>query len=595
MSQLLPLRGYQRGALDGLAAGWKEDRYRLAVVLPTGGGKTVCFAHLAKEHLDQHPGERVIVLVHTDELVSQAHAKIVAIAPHLQVGIVKAARDDYRADVIVASVQSLRSKARRDRIRHVGLVIVDECHHATAATYRTILEHFGCSGNRVRAAGFTATLERGDGGPLGQIWEDVAFQRDIAWMVRKRFLINPRGKSVVVPDLDLAGVKSTRKDYREGELGDALADSLAPELVAKAYVEHASDRAGIAFFPTVASAYIFAEAFRDAGVSCEVVHGALPLEERRDILARFEAGLIQVIANCMVLTEGFDSPRVSCIVVGRPTKSRPLYIQMVGRGLRVDPTRPYDEQDCLILDVVGAAAIHSLRSIADLSEKAVKKPREGQTLLDLEEEFDAGEALEEDPAHFYVGPVEVKDFDPLAARSSRQWLHTGGGTAFLPAGKEAYVFLVPAGGPDAWTVAWATKSNATRRYACGQDRIPGPYCECGRGCSGRPGDLTEHTDLDLEMAMTWAEDLAVDMGADPGETLTKKKASWRKRVATDAQKGMARNLGITFPEGIRAGELSDSISKIVATRRIDPIVKVLNRVRENWTPKTMAEKVGVAA
>jgi superfamily II DNA or RNA helicase len=586
VSALLPLRNYQRGALDGLMEGWTtEGRYRLAVVLPTGGGKTVCFAHLAKEHLDQHPGERVVVLVHTDELVSQAYNKIKMVAPHLEVGIVKASRNDVRAHIIVASVQSLRSAKRRAQILRVGLVIVDECHHATARTYRTILEDFGCFGGRVRAAGFTATLERGDGGPLGEIWQDVAFQRDIAWMIRRKYLINVHGKVVQVPDLDLASVKSTRADYREGELGDALADSLAPELVAKAYAEHAHDRTGIAFFPTVASAYVFRDAFVAQGITCEVIHGALPIEERRDILARFEAGKIQVIANCMVLTEGFDSPKVSCIVVGRPTKSKPLYIQMVGRGLRVDPMRPYEEQDCLILDVTGVSAMHDLRSLADLSDKPVKKPREGQTLLDLEDEFDSGEGVEQDPEHFYVGPVEVKEFDPLKAKSSRAWNHTAKGTPFLSAGKEAYVFLVPGAEPGSWTVAWSTKSSTTRRYACGPDRIPAAYCQCGRSCSGRPGDLTEHRDMALEMAMAWAEDLAVDMGADAEGFSRKKKAPWRKAPAKPAAKDYARTLGIKFPEDIRGGELSDQIDKIIASRRIDPIVAVLNRARENWTTK----------
>lgn len=585
MSQLLPLRSYQRGALDGLYAGWKE-RNRLAVVLPTGGGKTVCFAHLAKEFLDKNPGKRVLVLVHTDELVTQAHKKIQMVAPHLVAGIVKAARNDTRADVVVASVQSLRSASRRAQIRHVGLVIVDECHHATARTYRTILEDFGCFGDGTSltlAAGFTATLERGDGGALGEIWSDVAFQRDIAWMIRKGYLINVRGKAVKVPDLDLAKVKSTKADYREGELGDALAESLAPELVAKAYMEHASDRAGIAFFPTVASAYVFQEAFRLEGITCEVIHGALPVEERRDILRRFEAGEIQVIANCMVLTEGFDSPRVSCIVVGRPTKSRPLYIQMVGRGLRVDPARPYAEQDCLILDVVGAALIHSLRSIADLSDKAVKKPKDGQSLTDLEDEFDAGEeGVGEDPEHFYTGPVEVREFDPLAAKSSRAWLETTAGTPFLPAGKEAYVFLVPAAEPNAWTVAWSTKDNRTRRYACNSDRIPAPACTCGQRCSGRPGDLTEHRDMPLDMAMAWAEDLAVDMGANVTD-LVSKKAGWRRKPASTPQKSMADAIGVAYGPGIKAGELSDKISKVIASRRIDPIVRALAPKKESVT------------
>lgn len=578
MSGLLPLRPYQRSAID---AAWADldqgsEYKRVAVVLPTGGGKTVCFAHMAKEHIQAHPGERVLVLVHTDELVLQAVKKIRDVAPHLEVGIVKAAQNEVRAQVIVASVQTLRNEKRRAQIRHVGLVVVDECHHATARTYRTIMEHFGCHGGRTQAVGFTATLARGDGVSLGSVWQRVSFTRDIAWMVRKRFLIVPRGRRVKVPDLDLSAVRSTRADFREDELGEALADSLAPQLVAEAYAEHASDRSGIAFFPTVASAYVFADAFNEAGIKCEVVHGALPRDERREILARLEAGVTQVVANCMVLTEGFDSPRVSCIVVGRPTKSKPLYIQMVGRGLRVDPSRPYEDQDCLILDVCGAAERHDLRSLADLSEREVREPRDGDSLLDLEEELDAGEGVEPDAPAYYTGEVEYRDFDPLAARSARTWGKTKAGNYFVPAGKDAYVFLHETE-PGKFTVAWRVKNARTPMYLCCGTDAPIKGCVCGKR-EARRGGTTEHRDLDLEMAMAWGEDLAVDMGADPFETFTKKLAPWRRKPASPAARSMARSLGIkvTDDEPIKAGELSDRINTIVASKVIDPLVAKAN-------------------
>lgn len=563
MSALLPLRSYQRAALDAVTECLTEVN-RPAIVLPTGGGKTVCFAHMASEHLERHPGTRVLVLVHTDELVQQAHAKIRAVAPHLAVGIVKAARNEVCADVIVASVQSLRSAKRRAMIQRVSLVIVDECHHATAATYRAILEHY----NTI-AVGFTATLERGDGGPLGEIWQRVAFTRDIAWMVRKGYLIPPRGKRVEVPALDLSKVRKSGGDFREGDLGEAIVDSLAPQIIAEKFLEYATGRKAIAFLPTVASAYVMKDAFTDAGISAEVLHGKLSPDERRTTLKRFSAGDVRVLVNCMILTEGFDAPDVDCVIVARPTKSKPLYIQMVGRGLRVDPARPYAEQDCLLMDVVGVSARMDLRSMADLSEKPVKEPRDGQTLLDLEDEFDSGEGVEADPEEHYVGPVAVTDFDPIAAKSSRVWLKTTGGAYFLPAGKEAYVFLVPVGsGP--YTVAWCTRASRSP-YVCAS-RMHEPECTSRHG---QLGGLTEHAGLDLEMALTWGEDLAVDMGADPYETLTKRSAPWRAKPASDPAKREAQRLGIKFGDKIKGGELSDRISKIKASARIDPIVNVL--------------------
>lgn len=625
MSKLLPLRPYQREALDSVTEIITHVR-RPAVVLPTGGGKTVVFAHMIAEWIAANPGKRAMVLVHTDELVLQAVDKLLKVAPHLVIGIVKAARREVRADVIVASVQSLRSEARRNEIRHVGLIVVDECHHATARTYRAILEHYGCFDGRCLAVGFTATLARGDGGPLGEVWEDVAFQRDIAWMVRKRYLVPPRGKSVAVPDFDLSSVRTSGKDFREGDLGDALVDSLAPQVVARAYNVYAQNRCpecieaieqlhedtgewvtpsycdvdgcgsagdtgrtGIAFFPTVASAYVFADAFNTEGIKTEVVHGALPTEERRAILERLESGVTQVVCNCMVLTEGFDSPRVSCIVVGRPTKSKPLYIQMVGRGLRVDPAVPYESQDCLILAVTPEAARHDLRSIVDLSTKPIKEAREGATLIELEDEWaDEEEALAAAESRYYEGPVEVRDFDPLAASSTKLWAKTSAGVYFLPSSRDVWVFLVPGSGPGLFTVAWCGQERRDVRFVCCGE-MPGRSCRCGQRQS-KPGGFTEHVDLDLEMAMRWAEDLAVDMGEDPYQSLTAKTASWRRKRASVYPKmiGMARRLGVEVPEErladdaakpLRAGELSDQINKIQATRRIDPVVERMIQMR----------------
>lgn len=625
MSALLPLRSYQRAALDAVTT-YLAHVNRPAIVLPTGGGKTVCFAHLASEHLAEHPGTRVLVLVHTDELVRQAHNKIKTIAPHLVVGIVKAKQDETRADVIVASVQTLRSRKRRAAIQRVSLVIVDECHHATAATYRAILEHYGCMERSVPAVGFTATLERGDGGSLGQVWQDVAFQRDISWMVRKRFLIPPRGKRVEVPELDLSKVKKSGGDFREGDLGEALVGSLAPEIIAKAFLEHAHDRKALAFFPTVASACVAAEAFADQGVEAKVIHGGLPREERRAILAWHRRGT--VLINCMILTEGYDDPEVDCIIMARPTQSRPLYIQIVGRGLRVDPARPYEDQDCLLMDVVGVSSRLSLRSMADLSDKPVKEPRDGMTLLDLEDEFDNGEgAPEPDEMPHYAGPVETREFDPLTSKSSRAWLKTSGGAYFLAAGKHGYVFLVnlPDGcdcpgdcipgaaraphepcanghhrtakvpgslgyycgtcdggkrlsSRSGWAVAWCTTSHRTP-WTC-PSSVHDDECTPRHG---KVGALTEHRGMDLEMAMTWGEDLAVDMGADAGETLTRRAAPWRRRPASEAAKGMARGMGVKFPDAIKAGELSDRISKVRASQRIDPVSNALVKQAQRMT------------
>lgn len=566
--QALPLRDYQEDALAGVAARLAEGMQRPAVVMPTGGGKTVCFGHDSLRHLEAHPGDRVLILVDLDALVDQTVKKIRQIAPGLQVGIVQGKHNDVRADVIVGSVQTLKNPKRRQQITGVGRIIVDECEMAVTASCMAILEHFGSfRPDGPRTIGYTATLMRNDQKSLGAVWQGVAFQRDITWMIRNRYLVNVRGLAVEVPDLDLRNVKATKADYSEGELGEALAESLAPELVAKAILEHASDRKTLMFVPTVAAGHVFATALEDAGIDARVIHGGMGKEERKSILAWHRRGT--VLVNCMLLTKGYDDPEVDCIAMGRPTKSKRLYIQIVGRGLRVDPSRPYVEQDCLLLDVVGANETHDLRSIVDLSDKPLKKPGRDETtsLLDLEDEFDAGDGVPDDEVVWYTGETVTREFDPLGQATTTVWLKTRGGTWFVPAGANAYVFICQYPEPGQWSVAWCGKGYADRPMK-GNDR---------------PVGMTEHRGLPLDQALVWAAELAESMGADLNTST--KGAPWRKKVASEKMQSFARSLGLKVEGGEsesglficteRAGALSDRITEVMGSRRIDPLVKLV--------------------
>lgn len=570
---LLKPRDYQTEAIAALHTKWDAGIWRPAVVLPTGGGKTVVFSHAAEFHLAEgylrwNVGKRILILSHTDELVLQAADKMRKVAPHRTVGIVKAAQNEVHAEIISASVQTLRNERRRGQLRDVGLIIVDECHHAVAATYRTILTHFGCFEEkpRVLLAGFTATLVRGDKEKLSDVWQEVAFKRDIAFMIRRGYLLDVRGKRIVVPDLDLATVKMSGGDYREGSLGEELMDSLAPEVVAKAYVEHAGDRKGLLFAPTVDSAYAFAAALIAEGISTAVVHGALPRDERRKILKDFASGAIQVVCNCMVLTEGFDEPTADVCVIARPTKNKGLYQQMVGRVLRPDLTvKPADRLPALILDVVGVSRAAGLQSLIDLSsrEDLPEDLDEDLTLLELEdlELVEPAEGQSTDGDEYYVGPVDHEDFDPLARDSERSWSKTPDGIYYLGAGTGYYVFLTPSlqGEVGTFDVVWCTKVTTGR--------------------AGEAG-LTEHVGLSFEMALSWGEEESLNRGGHGTKTLTTRKAKWRKEIATNpGQYWKARQMGAKLEEGKQytKGELSEMIEAGTAAKRIDPLVRaVLN-------------------
>lgn len=561
MPEALPLRDYQVDALEKLAGDWHAGIQRPAVVLPTGAGKTVVFSHAALEFCERErirgARRKVLVLAHRDELVNQAARKVKQVAPHLPVGIVKAERNDVWAQVIVASVQTLRNPRRLAQLTNVGLVIVDECHHAAAQTYLDILTALDCFSNKVRpfdvdadvrCFGVTATLARTDGKPLGEVWESAITPIDILGLVRRGFLLDPKGKRVLVPDLNLRDVKRSRGDYQDGDLGRAMIGSLAPETVAAAYLEHAPNDHGVMFWPTVEAAQVGAEAMNAVGIPTQAIWGTMPRDYRRDILRRADAGHVQVLSNCMVLTEGFDWPRARVGVIARPTQSAPLYQQMVGRVLRPFP----GQTDALLLDVVGASVNLNLASLVDLTEGKIK-PDEGETLTEAAERT-ASTVEEEVEAILYRGQTVAAEFDPLGRSAKRVWSTTRGGTKFL-ALTDRYVFLVPSTAPDAepgtWDVAWAAAE---------------------RPINGANGGFYERG-MELGYAASWAESEVDRLDAQGARSYTSKKSGWRKQVPTAKQVGLARRFGVQVTDGMKAGELSELIDAAKASPIVDFYVK----------------------
>jgi superfamily II DNA or RNA helicase len=515
-------RPYQLDAIEALRQGWADGQNRLAVVLPTGAGKTVVFSTLAHRMLDDLGGKRVLVIAHREELIEQAASKLLAVDPMLRVGIVKAQRDDHQdADVIVASVQTLAVARRREAIRDIGLIIVDECHHAAAPTYMEVLRHFG-AWDGVPVAGFTATMTRTDGG-LAEVWQDVVFRLDILDMISDGYLCDVRGKSIKVDTLDLNKVKTRGGDLVDGQLGKALEDSGALDAIAKAYVDHAADRAGVVFTPTVATAQAAAESLRAVGITAAPVWGDMGRDERRATLARYTAGEVQVLTNCMVLTEGFDAPHTSCIVVARPTKSPGLYVQMVGRGLRPSPGK----RDALLLDVMGAASRHKLASMVDLTEREVGEAEEGKSLQQVAEEHVASEKR-----RALAAQVTAEEIN-LFGQSAIRWLRTEDGTWFIRLTGAMFLFLVRDPG---------TRLYRMRRWTQAEGVHP-PKDDVARP---------------LPEALAWLEQQAKVLA--PGAFVARE-ARWRLGQPSDKQFGLCRRLGIKVPRGSTQGDVADLIDQ----------------------------------
>lgn len=534
MSDTLPLRDYQRTAIERLVDGWRGQQNRLAVILPTGAGKTVVFSHLAHLMHRQH-GVRTLIIAHREELITQAAAKVRAVAPHLNVGIVKAAKDEHQdADVIVGSIQTLAVRRRREAITGIGLIIVDEAHHAAADTYVEVLKHFGGWGG-LPVAGFTATMGRTEGG-LAEIWQEVVYQRDILEMIRDRHLVDVKGKAVTVEGLALDDVTSRGGDFQEGQLGQAMDDAGAAQVVADAYTEHAADRPGVVFCPTVATAHTMADAMNAVGIPTGVVFGAMPGTERADVLERYSTGELQVLSNCQVLTEGFDAPWASCAVIARPTRSAPLYVQMVGRVLR-----PFKgKADALVLDVAGASTRHKLASICDLTGYDIGDPADDEALTEAAVRAKVGLTFPK----LKVGWADVD----LFLGSATSWLMTTGGSWFIPAPDSVYYFLAPGSEPQTYRVRRWTRTTGMQ--------VP-----------------DTDPDYPLSYAMRWAETYA----ADHGGSVHRRDAAWRERPATPKQLDVCRRRRIQLPPGATQGQASDAMAITFASAVIDKCVAQAGR------------------
>lgn len=536
----LKLRDYQDEAIIAVRDAWARGVQRPAVVLPTGTGKTVAFAALAA--LEER---RTVILVHRDELIRQTVAKARAVAG-IEAGTVKAAQNDVDSQVIVASVQTLASAARLERMPQGATVIVDECHHATATTYRRAIDHLTAGDGR--AVGFTATMGRGDGQALGDVWQEIVYQRSILEMIRAGHLADVIGYRVEVSDLDLSMVKKSRGDFSEADLGHAIEESAAPEVVARAYVEHCTTDGAVAlkpailFAPTVDTAHLFRDAMLKEGVRAASVWGAMPLEERRETLKRFDRGELDVLCNCMVLTEGFDSPRAEVCIIARPTASTPLFVQMVGRVLRPFPGK----RRAVVMDVSGATGVHELATLAKLGGLRAE-PKAGKSILEAWDEEE--EHAEEVARQYREGKGELFEVD-LFGGSRQRWLKTLDGWWFIP-GMKRYITIQPNPDGEGWDVAsWN---------------------------EGRGGYWISQAVPDIELAMSLGE---ADITSEEGMTAERNR-SWRKKKATEKQLAFYMNIMRMTPERARergldrmkAGELGDLISVALASRRIDKSLK----------------------
>ena len=348
------LRPYQQQARDRIHAEWDAGHTHTLLVLPTGTGKTIVFASVAADQV--RAGDRVLILAHRGELLEQAADKL-----QRSTGLVSAVEKAESTclgswfRVVVGSVQTLQRTARLERFPqdYFGTIIIDEAHHAITDGYRRILDYF--SGAKV--LGVTATPDRGDMRNLGEVFDSLAFEYKLTDAIKEGYLCKIMAQTIPL-QLDITSVTMSGGDYAVGDLGTALDPYL--EQIAAEMAQRCKGRKTVVFLPLIKTSQKFRDLLNAYGFRAAEVNGQS--DDRRQLLADFDAGKYNVLCNSMLLTEGWDCPSVDCVVVLRPTKVRSLYSQMVGRGTRLSPGKT----DLLLLDFLWMTDKHELCRPADL-------------------------------------------------------------------------------------------------------------------------------------------------------------------------------------------------------------------------------------
>ena len=533
------LREYQVEAADAVFEAWDEGVFPPpAVVLPTGSGKSVTMGEIVRR-LHVRGGEgKIVVLAHRGELLRQLKRAVHQLDDSIRVGTVKAQTREYDCDVLVASVQTLASSWEHlAEIGAVQAVLVDECHHYAAETYRGVLGELGTFDvvDATPVVGFTATMWRSDGG-LESLWFPV-YEKDLIWAIEQGFLVRPRGLVVVCDSIDLSDVRVEAGEYVRSELEEAMMASVQSTVTAME--THCRDRACIVFAAGVDHAYSLAESLSEAGLPAEVVVGSMSEDERQEVYGRFNSGVLHSMVTVTVLTEGADFPRCDCVVMARPTRSKSLHSQQVGRALRlyVDPVSGVEKRDALVLDLAGHTRSLSLMDLSRVDDSfgvEFVNP-EGDVVDEPEEE------RRRPPRNQRFGVLQVEEvdlFDPKGKVRTPRWLRTEAGTLFLP-GVERFVFLRERG-DGVWFVGWVTV----------RGELLGRF-------------VSEHGSRDE--ALRAAEDVARGFGDLP----LRSKSQFVNVAPTDRQCDYARVLGIREPELFTKARLQDEISRAVGLRRLD--------------------------
>lgn len=408
---MINLRHYQDKCVSGIRECFRLLIKSVLLVVPTGGGKTVIFTFIAQKMSIKN--KRVLILVHRVELLRQTSNALAKF--DVEHGLINPLyTPNFNHCVQVASVQTIIKRLNYfSAINWVpDLIIVDEAHHATAGSWRKIIEHF----NTAKILGVTATPIRADGQGLGKdfggMFEELVIGPSVQQLIDEGFLVRPR---IFGPPehLDLSGVHTQMGDYKKDELSK-LVDK--PKITGDAvshYKELCSGTPAVVFCVSVAHAEHVAQQFRNSGFRFYSVDGSMDDDMRKKILGGLADGSVDGVCSCDLISEGTDIPAIGCAILLRPTKSKGLYLQQVGRALRPCEGKDY----AFILDHVGNTQEHGLpyqdQEWTLEGEKKKRNQKAKETAVRVQQCLSCFSVHEPSPVCPMCGHVyEIKDTTP---------------------------------------------------------------------------------------------------------------------------------------------------------------------------------------
>ena len=354
------LRHYQAEAMRRILHLIAMGVTAILTVAPTGAGKTVLAAALIEYFLSR--GARVLFVAHRDDLIVQCCNKLKENG--VRFGVIKSGRDDgdLGARVHVASVQTFCARVRF-MLSSYDLVIFDEAHHSVAPSYMKIVKHCTRDDHPPVVIGLTATPYRTDGKGLGELYQEIVNVATVTELIDQGFLVPTRIFRAEAPR-ELHSLKTAGGDYREEDLERVMNK---PRLLGHAvneYLRIASGLRCLGFYVNRAHAKAALEAFMAAGVATEYVDGETTTREREGIWDRLYRGRTLYVCNVGVATEGFDMPRLEAVQGNRPTQSRNVFKQIIGRGAR--PCAEIYKTHFLLLDHCGWTQAHGYFTDPDI-------------------------------------------------------------------------------------------------------------------------------------------------------------------------------------------------------------------------------------